>query len=81
MFLSGIDKDGTRKTEKFFMIAGSGHGPYIPCTPAILLALGLANGRITARGAQPCLDLIDLDTYLAALQKLDITVVTTAGDS
>jgi short subunit dehydrogenase-like uncharacterized protein len=81
MFLSGIDREGRRKKEKFFMIAGSGHGPYIPCTPAILLGLALANGRMTTRGARPCLDLIDLDTYLAALQKLDISIVRIAGES
>ncbi len=75
MCLSGLDRDGMPRTERFFMLAGSGHGPFIPCIPSILLAKGLANGRITARGARPCLDLIDLQSYLDALKALDIEVI------
>lgn len=75
MLLSGKGKNGAPKTEAFYIVARSGHGPYIPCMPAILLAKGLAGGTITATGAQPCLDLIDLDTYLDALKGLDISVV------
>lgn len=75
MFLSGIDRDGKAKIEKFFIIARSGHGPLIPCMPTILLAKGLAKGSITATGARPCLDLIDLQTYIVALKDLDISVI------
>jgi hypothetical protein len=78
MFLSGVGHDGMAKSERFFMIAGSGHGPYIPCMPAILLAKGLANGEISARGARACLDLIDLETYLGALHGLDIEIIRVA---
>ena len=52
---------------RFMIIARSGHGAYIPCMPAILLARRLAKGEVSQRGASPCLDLIDLDTYIAAL--------------
>jgi Saccharopine dehydrogenase NADP binding domain len=79
MFLSGAGPDGKPKSERFFMIAGSGHGPYIPCMPAILLAKGLASGQVSASGARACLDLIDLETYLGALQGLDIEIIRTAG--
>ncbi|GAA0324735.1 saccharopine dehydrogenase NADP-binding domain-containing protein [Sphingomonas oligophenolica] len=75
MYLSGIGHDGTRRQERFFLIARSGHGPYIPCMPAILLARKLARREIAQRGAMPCLDLITLGEYLAALEGLDITVV------
>jgi hypothetical protein len=78
MRLSGIGHDGVRRTERFFLIASSGHGPYIPCMPAILLARGLANGNVTATGARACLDLIDLRTYLAALEGLDIEIIRSA---
>ena len=57
------------------IIARSGHGPYIPCMPAILLAKRLARGEITQRGATPCVDLIDLDSYLTALEGLDIEII------
>jgi hypothetical protein len=78
MFLFGIGTDGLPRSEKFYIIAKSGHGPFIPCMPAILLAKGLANGTILEVGARPCLDLIDLDTYRSALNGLDISIVTSA---
>jgi hypothetical protein len=62
-------------TKQFRLLARSGHGPYIPCMPVILLAKRLARGEIAVRGAQPCVDLINLDDYLAALSHLDISVM------
>lgn len=78
MFLSGIDLDGQPRTERFYIIARSGHGPYIPCMPAILLAKGLADGSVRETGARPCLDLIDWPAYRAALKELDISVLQNA---
>ena len=75
MFLGGKGTDGRALQERFFIIARSGHGPYIPCMPAILLARRLAQGAIGRRGATPCVDLITLDDYLVALEGLDISVV------
>jgi hypothetical protein len=79
MTLTGIGHDGASLRRKFMIIARSGHGVYIPCIPAILLAKRLAKrlarAEITQRGATPCVDLIDLDSYLAALADLDIRVI------
>jgi hypothetical protein len=75
MYLSGIGHDGAPRRARFFLIARSGHGPYIPCMPAILLARKLARGELARRGAMPCLDLITLADYLTALEGLDISVV------
>lgn len=75
MFLDGTGHDGKPLKRRFWIVARSGHGPYIPCMPAILLARQLARGSMTRRGATPCVDLIDLDSYLSALEGLDITVV------
>ena len=74
MFLTGEGADGRLKRVRFFLIARSGHGPYIPCVPVILLARKLARGAVSARGAMPCIDLIGLDAYLEALEGYDITV-------
>lgn len=74
MILEGEGQDGRPLTERFFLVARQGHGPYIPCMPAILLARRLAAGQAIAPGARPCLDLIDLDEYLGALAGLDIAV-------
>jgi hypothetical protein len=72
MFMQGIGKDGVACESRFFLIARSGHGPLIPCMPAIVLARRLARGTEARRGAMPCLDLIDLATYLENLKGLDI---------
>jgi hypothetical protein len=75
MILSGAGRDGTPIQRRFMIIARGGHGPYIPCIPTILLARRLAKGEVQQRGASPCVDLIDLDAYLAALEGLDISVI------
>jgi hypothetical protein len=74
MFLTGTGRDGRPRRVRFFIIARSGHGPYIPCMPAIILTRKLARGEVGIQGAMPCLDLIGLDEYLAALEGLDISV-------
>ncbi len=75
MYLSGRGHDGSAKTARFFLIARSGDGPYIPCMPAILIARKLAHGELGRVGAMPCVDLIGLEEYLGALAGLDISVV------
>jgi hypothetical protein len=81
MYLSGQGHDGRPRRVRFFLIARSGHGPYIPCMPAILLARKLARHELAERGAKPCLDLIPLEEYLQALDGLDITVVREDSDA
>lgn len=56
----------------FRIIARAGDGLLIPCTPAILLAVGLVNGTISHRGAMPCIGLITLDGILRELAPLQI---------
>ncbi|TVQ84584.1 MAG: potassium transporter [Micavibrio sp.] len=76
MKLSGRDWDGEDLKITFYLLAGSGDGPEIPCVPAVLLAKRLAAGKTAenapAAGAYPCLGLITLEDYLAALDNLDI---------
>ncbi len=74
MFLAGEGRDGRPRRVRFFIIARSGHGPHLPCVPAILLARKLSRDEVAARGAFPCLDLIGLEEYLGALEGLDISV-------
>jgi hypothetical protein len=73
MFLRGIDLNGRPAEIRIFMIARQVHGPNIPCLPAIILARRIAAGQRLAAGARPCLDLIDLDELLTAMENLDIT--------
>jgi len=81
MYLTGLGTDGRPRQARFYLIARSGHGPYIPCMPAILLARKLACDALQVRGAMPCVDLISLDEYLAALKGLDISVVSDPVDA
>lgn len=75
MYLSGRGCDGRERAERFFIIARQGHGPFIPCMPAIVLAKRLARGELSERGARPCLDLIGLDEFLTAFECFDISVI------
>jgi saccharopine dehydrogenase-like NADP-dependent oxidoreductase len=75
MVLSGKGPDRSPLVHRFLIIASSGHGPYIPCMPAILMARRLAKGGVQQRGAMPCVDLIDLGTYIAALEGLDVSIL------
>ena len=75
MFIRGCDAQGRPVERRHWMIARQGHGPNIPCMPVILIARKLAAGEGIAPGARPCLDLITLDEYLAALRHLDITTI------
>jgi hypothetical protein len=61
------------------MVARQGHGPHIPCLPAVLLTKRIAAGWAPAAGARPCLDLISLDDYLEALAGLDVTTTVRGG--
>jgi hypothetical protein len=75
MYIEGKGHDGARLSRRHWIVARHSHGPNIPCVPAILIARKLARGTAIAPGARPCLDLIDLDEYLAALAGLDISVL------
>lgn len=72
MEMWGIGLNGKEKTLTFFILTGSGHGPNIPCIPSIILAQRLMRGEVGQKGAVPCLDLIDLESYLGAIKEYDI---------
>lgn len=72
MVLRGSDSEGRPLEIRVFLIARQAHGPNIPCLPAIILARRIAAGERMAAGARPCLDLIDLDELLRAMEHLDI---------
>lgn len=71
--MKGIDNEGEPKEVRFDLTARSGDGPYIPCTPAILLTRKLVEGASLKKGAIPCVGVLTLDEYLEALKPLDIT--------
>jgi hypothetical protein len=75
MRIAGKATDGTPLERREWIIARSGHGPNIPCMPVILLARRLARGETPPVGAQPCVGVIGLDEFLAALAGLDIRLI------
>ena len=74
MLMSGTDHKGNHKNIKWFIVAKSGDGPYIPTIPAILLAKRILQEEIVETGAIPCMHLISLESYLAELKKFDIHI-------
>jgi hypothetical protein len=72
----GRDPGGRPKQLTWSLVAGSGHGPYIPATPSVLLAKRLIAGTLSLRGAMPCVGLFTLAEFLAEIADLDITAGT-----
>jgi len=71
--MEGIDHDGKPQRLVWHLIAGRGHGPYIPATASVLLSKRLLDGTLQTRGAMPCVGLFTLDEFLAEIADLDIT--------
>lgn len=61
--VTGTQFDGTKRRVEWHLLAGSNHGPEIPCMPATLLTNKLRSGNIAARGAMPCMGLLTLDDF------------------
>jgi hypothetical protein len=81
MELNGAGPEGDHKRVTFELTARSGDGPLIPCAPAIVMALRLADNGIEERGAAPCVGLVDLSALLNELKPMDIAWrVTGLGD-
>ncbi len=70
--MRGIGDDNKPKTMVWNLTARKGHGPEIPCIAAIVLARKLASGTISERGAMPCVGLMSLEEFGAAVAHLDI---------
>lgn len=71
--LRGNNSSGTAITKTWFIIALEGDGPYIPTIPAVILARKLLNGEFTTTGAMPCVGLVSLEEYMAALTQFKVT--------
>jgi hypothetical protein len=76
--ISGIGQDDRPLTRSWFIVAGSGDGPQIPCVPAILLAKRLHEEDprtelpALAHGAFACIGQVRLEDYLEELRRFDI---------
>ena len=71
--LRGVDRKGVAACVDWHLTARRGHGPHIPCIAAIVLARKLAAGTLAERGALPCMGLMSLAEFAAAVEHLDIS--------
>lgn len=69
----GVGADGASLRREWYLTAGSGHGPEIPCIPAIVIARKLARGEPIPPGARPCRGMMTLEEFDAAVHHLDIS--------
>lgn len=74
MTIAGEGAEGAPMTRRHWIIARSGHGPYIPCIPVILIARQMAAGCRFEPGARPCLGIISLADFRTAFAGFDIQV-------
>ena len=83
MFVSlrGADTDGTRKVIQWTLVARSGHGPYVPALPSVILSKQLAVGAGPPPGARACLGLFTLQEFGEAVHGLHITWETSTASS
>ncbi|WP_066530900.1 saccharopine dehydrogenase NADP-binding domain-containing protein [Erythrobacter sp. CCH5-A1] len=73
MTIAGEGADGAPLTCRHWIVARSGHGPYIPCIPVIHIAKAMAAGRRFDPGARPCLGMVSLAEFRAAFADFDVT--------
>jgi len=59
--MQGKGRDGSPLHLRWWLVADAGQGPEVPVTPAVVLARKLASGRLTTKGAQPCVGLLALE--------------------
>lgn len=73
--MSGLGIDGETLELTWHLLAGSNHGPHIPCGASIALARKLAAGEKFDAGAKPCMGMISVKDYLTAIAHLDVREV------
>lgn len=70
--MAGLAANGAPLVRTWHILALNHAGPNIPCGGAIALALKLSRGEPLPAGAMPCVGLLSMEEYLAALSGLEI---------
>ncbi|MGE0255665.1 MAG: DUF4166 domain-containing protein [Alphaproteobacteria bacterium] len=74
--VSGHDAAGRHVRRRWTLFAGSGHGPFIPAMPAVIVARKMLAGAVPP-GARACLGAFTPAEFLAEVADLDIAAATT----
>jgi saccharopine dehydrogenase-like NADP-dependent oxidoreductase len=70
----GVDHHAKSISRTWELLAGNDHGPFIPCFPAIALARKILREETSARGAMPCMGLLNVNEILAVGRGLDLRI-------
>ena len=76
--LWGDGREGDVHHVGWHLVAGSGHGPYVPALPAVIVARRLARGGAIP-GARACFGLFAPEDFMAEARGLDIHTGTWRG--
>jgi NAD(P)-dependent dehydrogenase (short-subunit alcohol dehydrogenase family) len=71
--LRGLNRENQPREISWHLTARRGHGPYVPATPAVIVAKHLISGQGPPAGARPCFGLFTLSEFAAETADLDIT--------
>ena len=72
--MKGLRPDGQPHQRRWELVAGSGHGPYVPALASAVLARKLARNVETRTGAMPCFGHVTLDEFKREAAGLDIAM-------
>jgi saccharopine dehydrogenase-like NADP-dependent oxidoreductase len=70
--LKGLGHDGSPLRITWNLVARDNHGPHIPCGAAVALTQKLCGNVRLPSGAMPCMGLVSVEEYLAALPGLNL---------
>lgn len=70
--LTGFGVDGKPLRITWNLVVQNNHGPYVPCGAAVALTKKLCGNVQLPSGAMPCMGLLSVEEYLAALPGLDL---------
>ena len=73
--LKGFGHDGEPLQITWNLIAQNNHGPHIPCGAAVALTQKLCSNVRLPAGAMPCMGLLSVEEYLAALPGLNLAEI------
>lgn len=71
--LTGPTPAGGNARLNWHLVAGQGHGPYVPALASVILARKLVHGVAVPTGAMACVGLFTLDEFMAEAGDLGIT--------